>query len=116
MGSPIRPIRTTCAILALVLSASVCAQAPAPKLEPVPEPPPAIGLDQDSSIEHGVRLSPRGDEIIEESIKNGFHTVRVRTASGWEYVLVEDLGDGQYARQRPHDSGVRIPMWVIRRF
>lgn len=110
------PNRIAVAAFALVLSANVAAQAPAPKLEPVPEPPPAIGLDQDSSVERGIRLSPRGDEIIEETIKDGLHTIRVRTASGWEYMLVEDLGDGQYARQRAHDSGVRIPMWVIRRF
>lgn len=112
----VSPNRIVVTGFAVALSASVCAQSPAPKLEPVPEPPPAIGLDQDGSIERGVRLSPRGDEIIEESIKDGFHTVRVRTASGWEYMLVEDLGDGHYARQRAHDSGTRIPMWVIRRF
>lgn len=112
----VSPLRIACTICALAFGAGVCAQTSAPRLEPVPEPPPAIGLDQDSSIERGVRLSPRGDEIIEETIKDGFHTVRVRTANGWEYMLVEDLGDGQYARQRPHDSGTRIPMWVIRRF
>lgn len=110
------PGRIICAACALAVSASTFAQAQVPKLEPVPEPPPAIGFDQDSSLESGVRLSPRGDEIIEETIKDGFHTVRVRTANGWEYMLVEDLGDGQYARQRAHDSGVRIPMWVLRRF
>jgi hypothetical protein len=106
-------------ILLLALSGvAVAAQAPPPpRLEPLPEPPPqAIGFDQDATTERGVRLTPRADEIVEETVQDGKRSIRVRTPGGAEYMLIEDLGDGTHARQRSHDSGIRIPLWVIYSF
>jgi len=42
--------------------------------------------------------------------------VRVVTPTGHEYYLIEDLGDGAGLRNESLDSGVRVPLWVIRRF
>jgi hypothetical protein len=32
------------------------------------------------------------------------------------YYLVDDKGDGKFARQESMDSGLRVPRWVIKRF
>jgi hypothetical protein len=41
---------------------------------------------------------------------------RVTTAAGEEYYLIEDLGDGPGLRNESLDRGIRVPLWVIRRF
>jgi hypothetical protein len=76
----------------------------------------AIGIDNDGAIDRGVRIAPRSNETIEESLPNGKHVVRIRNPNGTEYMLIEDRGDGTYARQVPSDSGVRIPLWILLEF
>jgi len=87
-----------------------------PKLEPLPDlaPPPPGTADRPD--EPAVRIEPGGNEQIEEQVIDGRRVVRVTTALGQEYYLIEDLGDGPGLRNESLDRGIRVPLWVIRRF
>jgi len=101
-------------LLAVVLPA--WSQQP-PKLEPLPEiPPPPPGVTSEQPGEPTVRIQPGGSDQVEEQLIDGRHVVRVTTPAGQEYYLIEDLGDGPGLRNESLDRGVRVPLWVIRRF
>lgn len=94
----------------------LAAQQP-PKLEPLPEPPPPPpGVSADQPGEPSVRIEPGASEQIDEKVIDGRRVVRVTTPAGQEYYLIEDLGDGPALRNEGLDRGVRVPLWVIRRF
>ena len=100
----------------LVVALPLAAQQP-PKLEPLPEPPPPPpGASADQPGEPSVRIEPGASEQIDEKVIDGQRVVRVTTPSGREYYLIEDLGDGPGLRNQSLDRGVRVPLWVIRRF
>ena len=102
------------ALLAVALP--LAAQQP-PKLEPLPEPPPPPpGASADQPDEPTVRIQSGGGDQVEEQVIDGQRVVRVITPAGQEYYLIEDLGDGAGLRNESLDSGVRVPLWVIRRF
>jgi hypothetical protein len=102
------------ALLAVALP--LAAQQP-PGLEPLPDPvPPPPGRSVDQPDEPPVRIQrDRGDQV-EEQVIDGQRVVRVVTPAGLEYWLIEDLGDGTGPRNESLDTGVRVPLWVIRRF
>ena len=88
-----------------------------PKLEPLPElPPPPPGVSSEQPGEAPVRIQPGGGDQVEEQLIDGRRVVRVTTPLGQEYYLIEDLGDGAGLRNESLDHGVRVPLWVIRRF
>lgn len=110
-------MRRAAHVLALAVLAAAASRAgaqvpPPPKLEPVPEPPPAIGVDNDASSEGGVRLSPQGGERIEERVIDGKRVVRVTNPNGTEYLLVEDIAGG-LPQQGPGKSPISVPLWLI---
>jgi hypothetical protein len=100
-------------LLAVVLPA--WSQQP-PKLEPLPEIPPPPGVASEQPGDPTVRIQPGGGDQVEEQLIDGRRVVRVTTPSGQEYYLIEDLGDGPGLRNESLDRGVRVPLWVIRRF
>ena len=100
-------------LLAVVLPA--WSQQP-PKLEPLPEIPPPPGVASEQPGEPTVRIQPGGGDQVEEQLIDGRRVVRVTTPLGQEYYLIEDLGDGPGLRNESLDRGVRVPLWVIRRF
>ena len=100
----------------LAVSLPLAAQQP-PKLEPLPEiPPPPPGVSSEQPGEPPVRIHPGGGDQVEEQLIDGRRVVRVTTPLGQEYYLIEDLGDGPGLRNESLDHGVRVPLWVIRRF
>jgi hypothetical protein len=101
-----------CALLALALP--LAAQPKPPKLEPLPEIPPPPGA-ADQPEEPPVRIGS-GQDQVEEQLIDGRRVVRVTTPAGQEYWLVEDLGDGPGLKNESLDHGVRVPLWVIKRF
>jgi len=110
-------MRPAALVLALAVLAAFALRAgaqvpPPPRLEPVPEPPPAIGIDRDTSAEGGIRLSPQGGERIEERVIDGKRVVRVTNANGTEYLLVEDVAGG-LPDQGPGKSPISVPLWLI---
>ena len=110
------------ALLSLVFaSVPVAAQTSArpPNLQPVPEPPPPPkGFELDSALEPQITTVRRGTETVEEYRLGGrLYMMKVTPASGGTpYYLVDSHGDGSFARQSTHDTGLRPPMWVIHSF
>ena len=107
-------MRRLLAVAALAAALPIAAQQalPPPQLEPVPEPPPAVTLDVQQAAEAGITLRP-GD-TAERFEVDGQQYIRVKTAAGTEYHLVEALpGDYPFARVQQGDSGVRAPMWKV---
>ena len=102
-------------------SLPVAAQAPTrpPNLQPVPEPPPPPkGFELDNAMEPQVTIVRRGTETVEEYRMGGrLYMMKVTPAGGGTpYYLVDNHGDGSFARQNSHDTGLRPPMWVIHSF
>ena len=42
--------------------------------------------------------------------------IKVTTAVGKPYYMIDQHGDGRFSRQNSLDSGLRPPMWVIHEF
>ncbi len=105
-------------LLAFAAALPVFAQnADRPKLEPVPEPPASPPGFLDSPNEPQVTIRKQGEDKVEEYRLNGkLYMVRVTPPHGVPYYLVDERGDGTMTRQQPTDSGLRVPMWVIKTF
>ena len=112
----------TMLISLLFASVPVLAQTPArpPNLQPVPEPPPPPpkGFELDSALEPQITIVKRGNETVEEYRMGGrLYMMKITPAGGGTpYYLVDHTGDGKFARQNSHDTGLRPPMWVIHSF
>lgn len=95
------------------------AQTRPPNLQPVPEPPPPPrGFELDPALEPQITIRQRGQETVEEyRIGGRLYMLKVTPAGGGTpYYLIDQQGDGKFARQNPHDTGLRPPMWVIHSF
>ncbi|MDD5175920.1 MAG: DUF2782 domain-containing protein [Sterolibacterium sp.] len=105
-------------ILALLLALPAAAQKEPAGLQPLPEPPPPPeGLNLDPALEPEVTIIKRGDDRVEEYRINGrLYMVKVTPPHGKPYYLIDEKGDGRWARQESLDSGLRVPMWVIHTF
>jgi hypothetical protein len=105
-------------LLALIMLAWIPATAqqvpPPPNLEPLPEPPPPVGLDA-GPTGPGPTITAPGSKVEEYTMPDGTKYVRVTEPNGWVYHLVEaDPGEPGGARTGTSDiSGVRAPMWTI---
>jgi hypothetical protein len=101
-------------ILIFPLSLPVFAQ---PKLEPLPDvpPPPIIAPGAEAPLgQESITITPGPDDKVEEVVLNGQRAVKVTTPDGSVYYLMPDQRD---AGIRPlGDTGLRVPMRVIRQF
>ena len=81
----------------------------------VPPPPP---LDANEPVdEPQVTITKQTEQTVEEYRANGrLYMIKVIPKVGKPYYLVDDRGDGKFARQESLDSGIRPPRWVIHRF
>jgi len=103
-------------VLAAALALPAAAQQQPPTLEPLPEPPPQVGLDT-APTAPGVTITPgTGGERVEEFSIDGRRYIRVIQPNGFEYYLVEELPGGGLAGTQSSDSRIRIPQWVILQF
>lgn len=111
-----RRIARITASLAFCVGASIALAQPAPpppKLEPLPEIPPPPGVTDDADLAPQVTITRRGGETIEEARVNGqLKWVRVTPAHGRSYYLIPDPS-GQGMIRDAHDSGLRVPLWVL---
>lgn len=94
------------------------AQTPKPAdLEPIPEPPPPPPGADESVQEPQVTIKKRGEDTVEEYRMNGkLYMVKVTPPHGRPYYLIDDNGTGNFNRRDGVDSGIRVPMWVIKQF
>lgn len=113
-------MRTILVALFLACACAVHAQSPSkpPALQPVPEPPPPPpGYELDPALEPQVTILKRGVDLVEEfRIGGRLYMVKVTPPNGRPYYLIDHRGDGMFTRQDGFDSGIRVPMWVIRTF
>lgn len=113
-----------------LILASLCAGAFAAErdLQPAP-PPPALDANngaapKDTPAQEGpaegeppVTITTQKEQTIEEYRVGGkLYAIKITPKHGKPYYLVDDLGDGRFARQESLDSGVRVPRWVIKKF
>ena len=81
-----------------------------------PPPPPPMSAD-DSADEPQVTITKETEQTVEEFRANGrLYMIKITPKHGVPYYLVDDRGDGKFARQESMDSGLRVPRWVIKRF
>jgi len=107
-------MRTPILLLTLMLSGLAVAASPAdrpPELQPVPDGAPS---PDDAP---GVTIKPSGQGSVVEYRSNGrLYMLKVIPKVGKPYYLIDQKGDGQFARQESLDSGMRPPMWVVKEF
>lgn len=88
-------------------------QAPA-KIDP-PAPPPLLA--DEAVDEPQVTIIKQTEQTVEEYRAGGkLYMIKITPKHGVPYYLVDDRGDGKFARQESLDSGVRVPRWIIKRF
>ena len=101
-------------LLALMLSSLAVAAPPSdrpPGLKPVPGGAP--GPDYAPAV----TIKPSGQGRVVEYRTNGkLYMIKVTPKVGKPYYLIDQKGDGQFARQDSLDSGMRPPMWVVKEF
>ena len=104
------------ATFTLLLSASFCALAEQPsKNEPLPPPP--MMADDSSVDEPQITITKNSEMTVEEFRTNGkLYMIKVTPKLGKPYYLVDDRGDGKFARQESLDSGFRVPRWILHNF
>lgn len=107
----------------ILIAAALAAALPASaqdksKAQPIPEPPPPPrGFELDPTLEPQVTIRKRGEDTVEEyRIGGKLYMLKVTPPNGRPYYMIDERGDGKFARQEAHDSGIRPPMWVIHQF
>lgn len=98
---------------ALLLSGLAVAAAPSdrpPELAPVPE-----GSAPDDAPAITIRPSSEG-RVVEYRANGKLYMLKIIPKVGKPYYLIDQKGDGQFARQESLDSGMRPPLWVIKEF
>lgn len=101
-------------LLTLLLSSLAVAVGPSdrpPDLQPVPDGPP--GPDDAPPVT--IKPSSPG-RVVEYRANGKLYMLKVIPRYGKPYYLIDQRGDGQFARQDSLDSGMRPPMWVIKEF
>ncbi len=127
MRAPISTVTVLTITAAFLLAVGLANVTPAaaqtrerpPNLQPVPEPPPPPkGFELDSTLDPQVTTVKRGGETVEEYRMGGrLYMMKVTPeGGGTPYFLVDHTGNGSFARQTTHDTGLRPPMWVIHSF
>lgn len=101
-------------LLTLLLSGVAFAAPPSdrpPELQPVPDGPPG----PEDAPQVTIKPSSQG-RVVEYRANGKLYMLKVIPKVGKPYYLIDQKGDGQFARQDSLDSGMRPPMWVIKEF
>jgi hypothetical protein len=78
-----------------------------------------IGLNvhAETDITPEVTITPQSDTLIEEYRSHGkLYMIKITPKFGPPYYLIDERGDGKFARQDNLDSGLRVPQWTIKTF
>lgn len=69
------------------------------------------------SEESQVTITKQTEQTIEEYRVGGrLYMIKITPKHGKPYYLVDDRGDGKFARQEGLDTGFRPPRWVLHQF
>ena len=110
--------KTAFALLILLPTLALAQQRILEKAEPPPPPPmPAEDVQGTAADEPQVTIRKEKDRTVAEYRLNGrLYMMKITQANGLTYWLVDERGDGQFTRRDSLDSGLRVPMWVIKRW
>ncbi len=98
------------------LSFSVSAAQPEPAAKTAAPTPQLTNADEPVD-EPQVTISKQTEQTVEEFRANGkLYMIKITPKHGVPYYLVDDRGDGKFARQDGLDSGLRVPRWIIKSF
>jgi hypothetical protein len=105
-------------LFAALASLSLSAYAAQPEAPAKAEPPPPPPITMDRGIdEPQVNIIKQTEQTIEEYRVGGrLYMIKITPKQGAPYYLVDDRGDGKFARQESLDSGFRVPRWIIKSF
>jgi hypothetical protein len=82
-----------------------------------PLPPPTALDPSESPDQPQVTINKQTEQTVEEFRSNGkLYMIKITPKYGKPYFLIDDRGDGKFARQESLDSGLRVPQWVILKF
>jgi hypothetical protein len=114
-------MRTLFIALLLCIALPIAAQTSRPPgLQPVPEPPPppkGFELDPQTEPEVTVVIKAGGERVEEYRVGGKLYMMKVTpSGGGTPFYLIDQRGDGHFARQESRDTGLRPPMWVIHQF
>jgi len=85
-------------------------------LEPLPSPP-VFAPEPSGNDEAEITIIKQTELTVEEYRSGGrLYMIKVTPKVGPPYYLVDDRGDGKFARQESLDSGLRPPRWIIHSF
>lgn len=110
-------MRTLTFLLLTSWSLNVLAAQPvSADLQPLPAAPTAYDASNDGD-QPEVTITKQRTQLIEEyRAGNRLYMIKITPKIGAPYYLVDDRGDGKFARQESLDSGFRPPQWVIKKF
>lgn len=106
-------MRLIALLLTLSLSSLAAAQSSAPP--PVSLPVPGGAPDVNDAPPVTIKPSSQG-RVVEYRANGRLYMLKIIPRVGKPYYLIDQRGDGQFARQDSLDSGLRPPMWVIKEF
>ncbi len=78
-----------------------------------------IGLNVHAEIDATpeVTITQQSETLVEEYRSHGrLYMIKITPKHGVPYYLIDERGDGKFARQDNLDSGLRVPQWTIKRF
>ena len=82
-----------------------------------PVPASATPIQDEAVDEPQVTISKQSGQTVEEYRANGkLYMIKITPKHGVPYYLVDDRGDGKFARQEGLDSGFRVPRWILCKF
>jgi hypothetical protein len=84
------------------------------KLEPLPAPPPPPPGTMNAPGDEQITINPGPNDQVEEFIVDGQRNLKVTRPDGSVYYLIQDQRDAGV--RSPTDSGIRVPLWVIKKF
>ncbi len=91
--------------------------APGPNEKKAPKEEENLAPGPEDEEQPQVTITKKGDQTIEEYRVGGrLYMIKITPKHGHPYYLIDDRGDGRFARQDSLDSGVRVPQWVIKKF
>jgi len=105
------------AVAAILMALSLHALAqtpPAPRVDPVPPPPP-FDLSSDAELEPQVTIIRRDNDVTEEvRVRGELRYIRVTPRGGGRsYYLIPDANGNTYIRRDSLDPALKVPMWVL---
>ncbi len=106
-------------LITILFLSGLCGAALADQPEPADLhslPPPLIDLNE-AVDEPQVTITKQSEQTVEEyRVAGKLYMIKITPKIGKPYYLVDDQGDGKFARMEGLDSGVRPPRWVIHNF